>query len=99
MHAIRQASIARAQINYGQDWPPYLDAANKTIGVNLTDDAGWVRVLNMIGQDVLDVESQYVEEASLPIQHFLWNNSAIQQYRQGNSILKFILIRPKSIFN
>jgi hypothetical protein len=49
MHAIQQASIARAQINYGQDWPPCLDAANKTIGVNLTDNAGWVRVLNMTG--------------------------------------------------
>jgi hypothetical protein len=99
MHAIRQASIARAQINHSQDWSPYLDAANRTIGINLTDDAGWVRVLNMTGQDVLDVESQYVEEASLPIQHFLWNNSAIQQYRQGKSILKFIHIRPKSIFD
>jgi hypothetical protein len=70
MHAIRQASTARAQIKYGQDWPPYLHAANRTIGVNLTDDSGWVRVLNMTGQDVLDVESQYMEEASLGFSNF-----------------------------
>lgn len=88
-NAIRQVHDARMQIRYGRNWPEDLEFQNRSTSVNLTSSTGLLRVLNMTGQDIWDVERKYVEEVSASIQEFVFRPEAPWEYHQGKPIRQF----------
>jgi hypothetical protein len=77
---IRQVMDARLQIKYRRNWPQDLEFENRTIGVNLTDSTGFLRVLNMTGGDVRNVEREYVKEISSAIMDSLSKYVELDEY-------------------
>jgi hypothetical protein len=88
-NTIRQVHDARMQIRYGRNWPEDLEFQNRSTSVNLTSSTGLLRVLNMTGQDIWDVEMKYVEEVSASIQEFVFRPEAPWEYHQGKPIRQF----------
>lgn len=75
-----QIMDARLQIKYRRDWPEDLDFENRTVGVNLTDSTGFLRVLNMTGEDVQNVEQNYVKEIKGPVVNSILKHMELHQY-------------------
>lgn len=80
---VMQTLGARLQIKYRRDWPEDLEFEKRTVGVNLTDSTGFLRVLNMTGEDVRRVDKEYVEEISDVMLTGLWKHKEIHQYMRS----------------
>ncbi|RDW56447.1 hypothetical protein BP5796_13196 [Coleophoma crateriformis] len=59
---IREVMTANVDISYGRHWPEDLDIRNRTATVSLRDPTGYVRELNMTGEDVEVVSDRIVDE-------------------------------------
>ncbi len=79
---LHQVLDARSKIKYLRDWHQDLDFANRTITINFTDTIGSLRALDLTGQDIMDVENEYVEDLSKQLRQFLYNSDAINTYRK-----------------
>jgi hypothetical protein len=82
---ITQAMDARLQIKYRRDWPEDLEFENRSVAVNLADETGFVRALNMTGKDVVRVEREYTEEVKRGIEQNVWKHMEIHEYMRCKS--------------
>lgn len=82
---ITQAMDARLQIKYRRDWPEDLEFENRSVAVNLADETGFVRALNMTGKDVVRVEREYTEEVKRAIEQSVWKHMEIHEYMRCKS--------------
>ncbi|KAG0652458.1 hypothetical protein D0Z07_0045 [Hyphodiscus hymeniophilus] len=76
---------ARLQIKYSSGWPDELEFENRTIGIDLMDSTGFLRVLNLTGEDVENVEQDYVEEISNAIRDTIVRHSELYAYAKSQN--------------
>jgi hypothetical protein len=81
MDILRGVSRARLEIKFGRDWPHDLDFANRTKSINLTESTGWTRVLNLTGQNVIEIEARYENEIADQLQSSLRRYGTIEAFR------------------
>jgi hypothetical protein len=82
---LMQAMNARLQAKFRRDWPEELEFESRTVSVNLTDETGFNRVINMTGEDVSRVEHGYVEELRGAIEQSIWKHMEIYEYMRCKS--------------